>query len=60
MGFPGSGLHLLEPKKKGRWAVRVSENWRITFRFEGGDAYEADYEDYLCGLLQENVTKEEV
>jgi proteic killer suppression protein len=46
MNFPGSGLHLLEPRKKGRWAVKVSGNWRITFRFEEGDAYEVDYEDY--------------
>jgi len=46
MNFPGSGLHLLEPRKKGRWAVKVSGNWRITFRFEEGDAYEVDYKDY--------------
>ena len=46
MNFPGSNLHLLEPKKKGRWAVKVSGNWRITFRFKDGDAYEVNYEDY--------------
>ena len=46
MNFPGSGLHLLEPKKRGRWSVKVSGNWRITFRFKGGDAYEVDYLDY--------------
>ena len=46
MNFPGSGLHPLRPKKKGKWAVKVSGNWRITFKFEGGDAYEVDYEDY--------------
>jgi proteic killer suppression protein len=26
--------------------VTVSGNWRVTFRFEGGDAYEVDYLDY--------------
>jgi proteic killer suppression protein len=46
MNFPGSGLHLLEPKKRGIWSVKVSGNWRITFKFEGGDAYEVDYKDY--------------
>ena len=46
MAYPGSGLHLLEPKKAGRWAVKVSGNWRITFQFESGDAYEVNYEDY--------------
>jgi len=46
MKFPGSGLHLLEPKKEGKWAVKVSGNWRITFKFKHGDAYEVDYVDY--------------
>jgi len=43
---PGYDLHLLEPKKEGRWAVKVSGNWRITFKFEDGDAYGVNYEDY--------------
>lgn len=46
MNFPGSGLHLLEPKNRGIWSVKVSGNWRITFRFEGGDAFEVDYVNY--------------
>ena len=46
MNFPGSRLHPLQPKKDNRWAVKVSGNWRVTFRFEKGDAYEVDYEDY--------------
>ena len=46
MGFPGSGLHLLEPKKNKIWAVKISGNWRVTFRFEEGDAYIVDYLDY--------------
>jgi proteic killer suppression protein len=46
VNFPGSGLHLLEPRKKGEWAIKVSANWRITFRFEESDVYEVDNEDY--------------
>ena len=46
INFPGSGLHPLQPKQDNRWAVKVSGNWRVTFRFEQGDAYEVDYEDY--------------
>jgi proteic killer suppression protein len=46
MNFPGANLHLLEPKKKGVWSVKVSGNWRVTFRFKGGDAYDVDYKDY--------------
>lgn len=46
MRYPGSGLHKLEPKKENRWAVTVSSNWRVTFRFIDGNAYEVDYVDY--------------
>lgn len=34
------------PVGKALWAVKVSGNWRITFRFEEGDAYIVDYVDY--------------
>ena len=46
MNFPGLDLHPLKGKKRGYWAVKVSGNWRITFRFKDGDAYEVNYEDY--------------
>jgi toxin HigB-1 len=28
------------------WAITVNGNWRITFRFENGDALLVDYQDY--------------
>lgn len=46
MAFPGSGLHPLKGNLKGHWAVTVSGNWRITFRFENGDALDVNYQDY--------------
>lgn len=46
MNLPGLYLHELKGQRKGTWAVRVSGNWRITFRFEGEDAIDVDYEDY--------------
>ena len=46
MNFPGSGLHNLKGKLKGIWSVKVSGNWRLTFRFEDGNAYVVNYEDY--------------
>ena len=46
MAFPGSGLHALKGNLKGYWSVTVSGNWRIIFRYENGDAYDADYLDY--------------
>jgi proteic killer suppression protein len=44
MNYPG--LHLLLPKTKGRWAIKVSGNWRLTFEFKDGDAFNVDIEDY--------------
>ena len=46
MGLPGLELHPLKGTRQGSWAVSVSGNWRITFRFEGSDATDVEYEDY--------------
>ena len=46
MDLPGFRLHPLKGDLKGFWAVSVSGNWRIVFRFEGGDAYDVDLLDY--------------
>jgi len=46
MDIPGFQLHPLKGKLKGRWAVSVSGNWRVTFEFRDGNAYILDYEDY--------------
>jgi proteic killer suppression protein len=46
MGLPGLRLHPLKGFRKGTWAVWVSGNWRITFKFKGADAETVDYEDY--------------
>ena len=43
---PGFDLHELKGDRKGTWAITVTGNWRITFRFENGNAYDVDYEDY--------------
>ena len=46
MDIPGFRLHPLKGKLKGRWAISVSGNWRLTFEFKDGDVYLLDYEDY--------------
>ena len=46
MNFPGSKFHELKGKRRGQYSVWVSGNWRITFRFRNGDAYDVNYEDY--------------
>jgi len=46
MDLPGLQLHPLKGELKGRRAVEVSGNWRVTFSFTGTDADDVDYEDY--------------
>ena len=46
MRLPGFRLHPLAGDHRGYWAVTVSGNWRVTFRFSEGDAAEVDYVDY--------------
>ena len=46
MDLPGLRLHPLKGKLKGRWAVSISGNWRVTFAFSGKDIVDVDYEDY--------------
>ncbi len=43
---PGYRLHQLQEDKEDLWAVNVSGNWRIVFKFKNGDAYIVNYEDY--------------
>ena len=46
MGLPGLNLHPLKGFYEGFWAVSVSGNWRIIFRFEDNSAVDVDYLDY--------------
>ena len=46
MDLPGLYLHQLTGDRHEIWSVRVSGNWRVTFRFNGVDAEIVDYEDY--------------
>jgi len=46
MSLSGYGFHGLSGKLKGFYAVSVSGNWRITFRFAHGDALDVNLEDY--------------
>ena len=46
MDLPGLYLHELKGERRGTGSVRVSGNWRVTFRFDGPDVYEVNYEDY--------------
>ena len=43
MRLPGYKLSGLDGKMKGHFAVSVSDNWRVTFRFEDESAVDVDY-----------------
>lgn len=42
-------LHALTGGRRGRWAMTVNGRWRVTFRFEEGDAHAVAIEDYHRG-----------
>jgi proteic killer suppression protein len=44
--LPGYFLHPLKGERQSEWAMTVSGNWRITFRFEGEDVVDVNLEDY--------------
>ena len=46
LDLPGYRLHPLKGDLKGFWSIWISANWRIIFRFEGGDAFDVDLTDY--------------
>ncbi len=46
MDLMGANLHKLKGSLKDHWSVKVSGNWRITFKFTNGNAEIVDYQDY--------------
>lgn len=44
---PGWQLHRLKGGRlAGHWSIRVTANWRVTFRFEDGEAVDVNFIDY--------------
>lgn len=46
MDMPGWRFHPLKGPLAEHFAVWVDGSWRLTFRFEGMDAFLVDYQDY--------------
>ena len=46
MHIPGYKFHPLSGNRKGEFSVTVTGNWRITFRFDGENAIDVNFEDY--------------
>lgn len=43
---PGNRLEKLRGNREGQWSIRINQQHRVCFRFEGGDAYEVEIADY--------------
>ena len=42
-------LHSLKGARRGQWAMTVNARWRVTFRFDDGNAHDVAIEDYHTG-----------
>jgi toxin HigB-1 len=43
---PGKRLEKLTGDQSGQHGIRINEQWRICFRWKGGDAYDVEIVDY--------------
>lgn len=46
VNLPGFGFHPLKGDRSGEYAISVTGNSRLTFRFLGGDVVDLNLEDY--------------
>ena len=42
----GNRFEELKGDRKGTYSIRINDQWRITFRWRDGDAYDVRIEDY--------------
>ena len=42
----GNRLEALKDDRKGRHSIRINDQWRICFRWQGQDAFDAEIVDY--------------
>ena len=43
---PGNRLEALRGDRSGSYSIRINNQWRLCFRYENGDAYDAEIVDY--------------
>jgi len=43
---PGNRLEVLRGDRKGYHSIRINDQWRIVFRWQGGNAFEVEIVDY--------------
>ena len=39
-------IEALKGDRKGRWSVRINDQWRVCFRFADGDSFDVEITDY--------------
>ncbi|MEO7037651.1 MAG: type II toxin-antitoxin system RelE/ParE family toxin [Polyangiaceae bacterium] len=45
-GLPGNRLEALKADRKGQHSIRINDQWRLCFRWERTDAFDAEIVDY--------------
>jgi proteic killer suppression protein len=43
---PNNRLEQLKRNRLGQWSIRINDQWRVCFRFEGGHAWDVEIVDY--------------
>lgn len=43
---PENRLEKLSGNHAGQWSIRINDQWRVCFRWEGSDAYDVEITDY--------------
>lgn len=43
---PGNRLEALKRDRSGQHSIRINDQWRVCFRFEGCDAFDVEIVDY--------------
>jgi Plasmid maintenance system killer protein len=43
---PQNRLEKLKGNLKGRWSIRINDQWRVCFRFGDGNAFDVEIVDY--------------
>jgi proteic killer suppression protein len=42
---PSNRLEALKRDRRGQWSIRINDQWRVCFRFEGGDVLDVEIVD---------------
>ena len=43
---PGNRLESLKGDRKGQWSIRINDQWRVCFKWSGGNAENVEIVDY--------------